>query len=91
MGSVNARGRVLRASLVVGQFRIRQWLVVIECQFFGFVELLRFLVGKFVLEQFVGKLLGQQRIIRKFFWPIQQCAIKQRLVRERSSKLCDHL
>jgi hypothetical protein len=49
---------LLRAGLIVGQFRIRQWLVVIECQFFGFVEFLRFLVGKFVLEQFVGKLLG---------------------------------
>jgi hypothetical protein len=49
---------VLRASLVVGQFRIRQWLVVIGRQFFGFVEFFRLLVGKFVLEQFVGKLLG---------------------------------
>ena len=91
MGSANARRRLLRAGLVVGQFRIRQWLVVIECQFFGFIQLLRFLVGKFVLEQFVGKLLGQQRIIRKFFWPIEQYAIQQRLVRERASKLRDHL
>jgi hypothetical protein len=41
MGSVNARGRVLRASLVVGQFRIRQWLVIIERQLIGFVEFLR--------------------------------------------------
>jgi hypothetical protein len=49
---------LLRASFVVGQFRIRQWLVVIERQFFGFIQLLRFLVGKFVLEQFLGKLLG---------------------------------
>jgi len=32
---------LLRGSLVIRQFRFRQWLVVIECQFFGFVEFLR--------------------------------------------------
>ncbi len=67
---------MLRACLVVGQFRIRQWLVVIERQFFRFIQLFGIFVGKFVLEQLVRKLLGQQRIIRKFIRTFQQHPIK---------------
>ena len=76
MGGVNARRRLLRACLVVRQFRLRQWLVIIEHQFFGLIKLFRIFVGKFVLEQLVGKLLSQQRIIRKFIGTIQQYPIE---------------
>jgi hypothetical protein len=67
---------MLRTSFVVRQFRLRQWLVIIEHQFFGLIKLFRIFVGKFVLEQLVGKLLSQQRIIRKFIGTIQQYTIE---------------
>jgi hypothetical protein len=50
MGGTNARRRLLRASFILRQFRIRQWHVLIGRQFIGFVELLRFLFGKFVFQ-----------------------------------------
>jgi hypothetical protein len=67
---------LLRACLVVRKFRLRQWLVIIERQFFGLIQLFRIFVGKFVLEQLVGKLLGQQRIVRKFVGTFEQHPIQ---------------
>ncbi len=67
---------MLRTSFVVRQFRLRQWLVIIEHQFFRFIQLFGIFVGKFVLEQFVGKFLGQQRIIRQFIGTFQQHRIE---------------
>jgi hypothetical protein len=67
---------LLRACLVVGQFRLRQWLVVFDRQFFGLIQLFGIFVGKFVLEQLVRKLLGQQRIIRKFIGTFKQHPIE---------------
>ena len=76
MGGANARRRLLRTCPVVRKFWLRQWLVVFERQFFGLIKLFRIFVGKFVLEQLVGKLLSQQRIIRKFIGTIQQYPIE---------------
>ena len=67
---------MLRTSFVVRQLRFWQWLVIIKRQFFGLIKLFGIFVGKFVLEQFVGKLLSQQRILRKFIGTIQQHAIQ---------------
>ena len=67
---------MLRTSFVVRQFRLRQWLVIIERQFFGLIKLFGIFVGKFVLEQLVGKLLSQQRILRKFIGTFQQHTIE---------------
>ena len=67
---------MLRTSFVVRQFRLRQWLVIIEHQFFGLIKLFGIFVRKFVLEQLVGKLLSQQRILRKFIGTIQQHPIE---------------
>ena len=67
---------MLRTSFVVRQLRLRQWFVIFEHQFFGLIQLFGIFVGKFVLEQLVRKLLGQQRIIRKFIRTFQQHPIK---------------
>jgi hypothetical protein len=67
---------MLRTSFVVRQFRLRKWLVIIERQFFGLIQLFRIFIGKFVLEQLVGKLLSQQRLLRKFIGTFQQHAIQ---------------
>lgn len=77
---------MLRASFVVGQFRFWQWLIVIERQFVRLIKLL----GIFVGEQFIGQ-LRQQCLIGKFIGTIQQHAIQQRFIRQRASKLRDHL
>ncbi len=76
VGGANARRRLLRAFLVVRKFRLRQWLVIVERQFFGLIKLFGIFVGKFVLEQLVGKLLNQQRIIRKFIGTFKQYPIE---------------
>jgi hypothetical protein len=63
---------MLRTSLVVRQLRFRQWLILIERQFARLIELL----GIFVGEQFIGKLISEQRIIEQFLGPIQQYSIE---------------
>ena len=67
---------MLRTSFVVRQLRLRQWFVIFEHQFFGLIQLFGIFVGKFVLEQLVGKLLGQQRIVRKFVGTFEQHPIQ---------------
>ena len=67
---------MLRTSFVVRQLRLRQWFVIFEHQFFGLIQLFGIFVGKFVLEQLVRKLLGQQRIVRKFVGTFEQHPIQ---------------